>query len=99
MSQVPAFILALVGFGLLALSMRRHQLQAWRRSLPRGASMVLRLAAFALLGLSAAACIAVSGWAIGPVLWFGLMTGAALIVSLGLAYWPSGRRRDAVRPG
>jgi hypothetical protein len=50
------------------------------------AQWFLRLAGIAGLGSSFAACVLHSGWSVGPVLWFGLLTVAALAVALTLTY-------------
>ena len=93
--SIVAFGFALAGFAALALAMHRHYRQVWHRALRTGAQVILRIAGAALLAASFAASIADAGWAIGPVLWFGWLTAAALIVAMALTWWPQRTRRPA----
>jgi hypothetical protein len=93
--SVLAFGFALAGFAALALAMHRHYRQVWHRALRTGAQVTLRIAGAVLLAASFAASIADAGWAIGPVLWLGWLTAAALIVAVALSYWPQRARRSA----
>ncbi len=79
---LAAFLLAFAGFTLLALAMERHRKQlapsrqAWRPPTRR----LLRLGGAGLLVLSVWACIHVWGAATGAVVWFGVLSAAALAV-------------------
>ncbi len=95
MMDVLAFGLSLSGFAALALAMHRHYRQVRHRALGRGTQILLRSLGALLLAASFAASIAKAGWAIGPVLWLGWLTAAALIVALLLTYWPKQARRAA----
>jgi hypothetical protein len=88
MMSLVAFILALAGFAALALAMHRHYRHVRHHALGTGTQILLRLTGAGSLAASFAACIADAGWAIGPVLWLGWLTAAALTVALGLTFWP-----------
>jgi hypothetical protein len=91
MMDLSAFLLALAGFAALALAMHRHQRHVFHRALGRGADLLLRSLGVAGLAASFAASVASTGWVIGPVLWFGWLTAAALTVALALTWWPQAR--------
>lgn len=65
------FVLAYIGWVLLAGTMARHR-AAW----PVWAG---RCGGFAALLASLAACVASSGWHIGPVLWCGMLSSTACL--------------------
>lgn len=88
MSLLPAFVLACAGFATLALAMERHHRQVSQRPAAWWWRLLLRTFGWFVLAASLAACIAYSGWSIGVVQWFGLLSGAALVVSLVLSYRP-----------
>lgn len=88
MTGLAVFVPALAGFAALALAMHRHQRQIWHRTLGRGAGGWLRLAGAGGLAASFAASVTAAGWAVGPVLWLGWLTAAALTVALALTWWP-----------
>ena len=80
-----ALVLACVGFAGLALAMDRHHQRLWPRPLARPARWLAR--ALGLLGLAAAlaVCLLTAGWAVGPVLWLGLLSVAGVLVVLALS--------------
>ena len=88
MMSLAAPILALAGFAALALSMHKHHRDLFGGPPSRWRALALRSLGWMLLGLSCAACILESGWAVGPVLWLGVLTGAALMAVLTLTYRP-----------
>lgn len=88
MMALLAFALACTGFAALALAMDRHHRQVWQRPAPGRRGVLLRVAGAVALGASLAACIAHSGWAVGAVLWLGLLSATASAVALVLTYRP-----------
>ena len=98
MMTLAAHGLALAGFATLALSMQKHHRDLFGKLPSRRRALVLHCMGWALLGLSFAACILHSGWSTGPVLWFGVLTIAALITALTLTYRPQPRHRSYGRP-
>lgn len=97
MMALAAFSLAFFGFTALALSMHKHHRDVFGVPPMRARSLPLRIAGWALLGLSLAPCVARSGWSVGLVLWCGLLTTAALAVALMLTSLPSAKRRTRAR--
>jgi len=84
---VLALGLALSGFGALCLSNPIHHRDLLGRLPSSRASLALRLAGWALLGLSLWAVLAgATTVAVGIVYWLGLLTGAALTIAFGLTY-------------
>ncbi len=77
------------GFTALCLAMERHHEQVFgqRRIAPR-LRLLLRLAGWLLLLASPLPCIALAGWGGGSVLWCGMLTAAALLLTLSLPYAP-----------
>lgn len=98
MTDLLAFLLALAGFAALSLAMHRHQRHVFHRALSHGADVLLRILGVAGLAASFAASVAGAGWSIGPVLWFGWLTAAALMVVLALTWWPQAQRTPARKP-
>ncbi|MDF1747856.1 MAG: DUF3325 domain-containing protein [Alphaproteobacteria bacterium] len=88
MITLLAFILAIIGFASLALSMHRHHRDLFGHPPSRVWSVAFTLIGWCLLPLSFWACIIASGWAIGPVVWIGFLTLAALIIILALTFGP-----------
>lgn len=86
--DLAALALALIGFAALALSMRKHHCDVFGVVPSRWRALALRFVGWTLLGSSLAACVAASGRATGPVLWFGVLTVAAVLVVLSLACRP-----------
>lgn len=95
MTSLLAFACALGGFAALALAMHRHYRQVRHRGLRPGLQGLLRIAGAVLLAASFAASVADAGWAIGPVLWLGWLTAAALTVVMALTCWPQRASRPA----
>jgi hypothetical protein len=84
-----SFALAYAGFTALCLAMERHHEQVfhsrrippWRRRLFQGTGS-------ALLAASLPAAVQGPGWALGLVIWTGLLTAAAMLLAMLLAYAP-----------
>lgn len=81
-----AFIAAVLGFAALALALNRHHQQVWRRAPSRRRQRLLRFAGWGLLLAALWVCIAHAGGSSGLVWWVGLLSGAALLVTLLLTY-------------
>ncbi|MGL4316030.1 MAG: DUF3325 domain-containing protein [Pseudomonas sp.] len=81
--------LCYAGMAALCLGMDRHHQQVWSRKAPR-LQRGLRLAGWLLLGVALWPCIRAWGSSVGVVIWFGLLTGAALLLVLLLPYRPKG---------
>lgn len=88
MITLLAFFLAIIGFASLALSMHRHHRDLFSCPPSRLRSVGFSLIGWCLLISSFWVCIVSSGWAIGPVLWVGILTIAALIIVLALTFGP-----------
>ena len=83
-----ALSLAYAGFASLALAMRRHHRQVWKRDPSFGLQFAFRAAGAALLGLAFAACVVDDGWLVGPVMWFAVLSCSALAFDFVLPYAP-----------
>ena len=94
---LAALLLALAGFAALALSMKKHHRDLFGAPPPRGRAMAFQAAGWTLLALSIMPCVIESGWSVGLVLWFGLLTVAALVVALSMTYGPRGTFRNVKR--
>jgi hypothetical protein len=91
---LAALFLVTGGFACIALSMRKHCLQALGSIPPPRPLLVRRAIGWLLLGGALAACIARDGTSIGIVSWAALLTVGALLVTLLLTYRsPSPARR------
>lgn len=90
MTEGAALLPALGGFGILALSMHRHHRDVVGHAPSRRWMFGLRCVGGGLLALSLAMRVSAAGWAVGAVSWLGLLTVAALLVVLALA-WMAGR--------
>ena len=86
---LAALTAALGGFYALSLAMDRHYEDSFGRgSSPGRARRWLRVAGGVALLLSMVLCFSLEGTGQGTVLWCGLLTVAALLVSLTLSYAP-----------
>lgn len=93
MSHLPATLLALAGFALIALSMGRHQTAIVGRRLSPSTSRRARVAGYALLALALLLDLAVFGGAYGAVAWWGHLSVGAWSVVAWLT-WRTRRRPD-----
>ncbi|MFP6848312.1 MAG: DUF3325 domain-containing protein [Pseudomonas sp.] len=93
MSTTLALLLAAAlcyaGMAALCLGMDRHHQQVWSRKAPRR-QRGLRLAGWLLLAIALWPCVQAWGGAVGVVIWFGLLSAAALLLVLLLPYRPQG---------
>ena len=82
--------LAYSGLAVKGLSIDRHYADIHGRGAEPGRRLrlQLRLVGWLALALSFGACVAASGWHIGPVLWCGVLSVAAWSVTLLLQYAP-----------
>lgn len=80
-----ALALSYSGFTALCLAMEKHQLELYGkdRASPQRIRM-LRVLGWLLLAIAFALCVAVRGWAIGPVQWLGALTAGAAVLALWL---------------
>ncbi|MBB2494342.1 DUF3325 domain-containing protein [Aquipseudomonas ullengensis] len=81
--------LCYAGMAALCLGMDRHHRQVWSRTAPRR-QRGLRLVGWLLLAVALWPCIRAWGGSVGVVIWFGLLTGAALLLVWLLPYRPKG---------
>jgi hypothetical protein len=84
--DAAALVLAVAAFGSLALSMHKHHCNLFGAPPSHARAVAFRAIGWTLLAGSITPCVAASGWSVGTVLWFGLLTIAALVVALLLAY-------------
>lgn len=105
--MLAAFLVLLLGFGLLALSQERHHERVFEPNL-----LVARIArgqraiGFVAIGVALALCTAASGAGFGSLLWVVLMGAAAMAIALTLTWYPRALRplgwlvtgRRAARP-
>lgn len=83
-----AFALAFAGFSAIAASTERHAKQVFGRVPDEGRQRQLSVGGWLLLALSIVPVLAARGPSIGAVLWLGLLTVAAFVIGLLLAYRP-----------
>ena len=92
MSPAVASLLSLAaagtGFALLSLTMARHANQALGTTLPRSRRRFLTVSGWCLLVASLICCVGAMGWGNAVVAWCGVLTLAALPLSLGLGQVP-----------
>lgn len=92
MGTLLAFLSAVSGFACLALSMARHCRDLFGKVPSRSIQRVFRIVGWVLMIISIGLTVSSEGPAIGPVLWFGLLTPAAQATVLMLTYrnrWPT----------
>ena len=82
------FALAYAGLAALSLAMNRHAREVFQRELADGARLALRGAGGCLLVVSLILTAAGSGWPVGTVEWFGMLTASAVACVLLLTYYP-----------
>lgn len=85
------------GLAAISLTMDRHYADIHGRStaLDDGRRRLFRLLGWSGIALSFTCCIAASGWHIGPVLWCGMLTLSAMMLTLLLQYAPHNAVRVA----
>ncbi len=86
MSVALALLLCFGGWGALALAMPRHARQVLGHGTAPTRAFLLRLAGGCWLGLGGWLCLAIWGWRIGLVAWFGIAGAAALVLVFLLPY-------------
>jgi hypothetical protein len=96
MMDLAALMLAVAGFAALALSMHKHHRDVFGSPPTHRRASAFRAIRWALLGLSFGACVFNSGWAIGPVLWLGLLSVSGLTVTLLLSVQRSAARASGI---
>jgi O-antigen/teichoic acid export membrane protein len=84
-----ASIACLIGCAGLALAMSRHHKQVFLRELSRRRQRNLRAAGVALLLAGLLLCVGQAGWGSGAVWWTGMLSIAALTVTLLLSFRPN----------
>lgn len=87
-ASLLSLALASTGFALLSLTMARHANQALGTTLPHSRRRLLAVSGWSLLVISLACCVGAMGWGNAVVAWSGLLTLAALPLSLGLGQAP-----------
>jgi hypothetical protein len=86
---VLSLALAYAGFAALCLAMERHHEQVFHsRRIPPWRRRLFQCAGWALLAASLLAAVQGPGWALGLVVWTGLLTAAAMLLAMLLAYAP-----------
>lgn len=82
--------LAYGGLAAMSFTMDRHyaDIHGRGKELDSRARARIRLLAWISLALSFVACIAAQGWHTGPVLWCGVLTATAVVLTLLLQYAP-----------
>lgn len=83
-------LLAYAGLAANSVSLDRHYADIHGRGKELEARTRLRCRTLGWLGiaLSLAACVGANGWHTGPVLWCGVLTAAAIVLTLLLQYAP-----------
>ncbi len=87
-ASLLSLALASTGFVLLSLTMARHAKQALGIALRRSRRRLLAASGWCLLVASLFCCVSTMGWGNALVAWSGLLTLAALPLSLGLGQAP-----------
>ncbi|WP_313177168.1 DUF3325 domain-containing protein [Massilia sp.] len=83
-------LLAYCGLAANSVALDRHYADIHGRGKEPDARTRLRYRALGWLGiaLSLAACVGANGWHTGPVLWCGVLTASAIVLTLLLQYAP-----------
>lgn len=89
LALILGIALCYAGMAALCLGMDRHHRQVWSRIAPR-LQRGLRVAGWLLLAVALWPCIRAWGGSVGVVVWFGLLSAAALLLVLLLPYRPRG---------
>lgn len=80
-----ALTLSFSAFTALSLAMEKHQLELHGKSAATPARRSQwQVLGWLLLGVAFAICVLDHGWAIGPVLWLGVMTLGGIGLAFGL---------------
>ena len=95
MTAFTGLVLLIAGFTILALSQTKHHRTLFSTPQSNRRRKAYQAAGWAVLALSLERCVTGSGWSLGLILWFGLLTIAALIVSLSITYGPHAASRRA----
>ena len=95
MTAFIGVVLLIAGLTALALSQPKHHRSLFGAPPSSKRRKAWQAAGWAALALSLERCVAGSGWSAGPVLWFGLLTIATLIVSLAMTYGSHAASRRA----
>lgn len=88
-------LLCIIAFACLALAMERHQAALFTRRLSPTQTRALRLAGWSALVSTAWIVIAAQGWALGLVVFCGLMSVSAGLVYGAMIVYERVRRPDA----
>lgn len=85
-----SFVITYIGFVMLALAMNRHysQLQPKQKKPSIRKTVIFRLIGLVWLIAACMLCIASDGLGVGLAYWTGLLTFAAVLLSLLLSYRP-----------
>lgn len=80
-----ALTLSFSAFTALSLAMEKHQHDLHGKAAAAPARRTQwRVLGWALLTVAFALCVVDHGWAMGPVLWLGVMTVGGVVLSFGL---------------
>lgn len=88
MNWLIVFVLLVLAFAGLCLSMQKHQQTVFEASLPNKRARLYRWLGFGLVIVAAFWCIFAFGWALGLTVLFGIATLAALSVISLLTFRP-----------
>lgn len=87
-ASAACFALSYAGLSGVCLAMSRHHEHVWRQPGSVLRCRILRVSGWLLLSLSLVCCVISQSIAIGLVVWFGMLSVAALAVTLLLTYAP-----------
>ncbi|OZI71548.1 DUF3325 domain-containing protein [Bordetella genomosp. 12] len=88
LAAATALALVFAGFACLALAMDRHHEQATGLDTPALRRALLRLNALALGAAALAVCLQSWGSVVAILVWLGLLSCGAILVTLTLSYLP-----------